>query len=262
MKNFRVYLRALELDDYKTTIKWRNDDDIWSMVGGPKYFVSSEYEKNWVLNSISNTKDIRLGICLKQSDELIGLASITDIEWINRSAHCPSMIGEKAYWSEGLGTEARILLLKFAFHERNFERIWAHILESNIGSMKMVEKCGYVKEGLLRNSIFKSGKYHNQIVMSVLREEFDEILETMRDLRSVGCDIITIGQYLRPSQKHLPVQRFVTPEEFLQLRDEGYKMGFDYVESGPMIRSSYHSEKQTIPGYGINTWRAAQAKKA
>ena len=111
----------------------------------------------------------------------------------------------------------------------------------------------YLKENGMRT---KSG------IMLGLGEEFDEILETMRDLRSVGCDIITIGQYLRPSQKHLPVQRFVTPEEFLQLRDEGYKMGFDYVESGPMIRSSYHSEKQTIPGYGINTWRAAQAKKA
>lgn len=111
----------------------------------------------------------------------------------------------------------------------------------------------YLKEKGMRT---KSG------IMLGLGEEFDEILETMRDLREVGTDVITIGQYLRPSEKHLPVERFVTPKEFMQLRDEGYKMGFDYVESGPMIRSSYHSEKQAIPGYGINAWRAAQTVKA
>lgn len=110
----------------------------------------------------------------------------------------------------------------------------------------------YLKENGMRT---KSG------IMLGLGEEFEEILETMHDLRNVGCDIITIGQYLRPTEKHLPVERFVTPEEFMKLRDEGYRMGFDYVESGPMIRSSYHSEKQVIPGYGINAWKAAQTSK-
>lgn len=110
----------------------------------------------------------------------------------------------------------------------------------------------YLKEKGMRT---KSG------IMLGLGEEYDEILETMQDLKNAGVDIITIGQYLRPSAKHHPVERFVTPEEFMKLRDEGYKMGFDYVESGPMIRSSYHSEKQVIPGYGINKWREAQALK-
>lgn len=110
----------------------------------------------------------------------------------------------------------------------------------------------YLKEKGMRT---KSG------IMLGLGEEYDEILETMQDLRNAGVDIITIGQYLRPSAKHHPVERFVTPEEFMKLRDEGYQMGFDYVESGPMIRSSYHSEKQVIPGYGITKWREAQALK-
>lgn len=99
-------------------------------------------------------------------------------------------------------------------------------------------------------------------IMLGLGEDIEEILQTMQDLRDTGCDIITIGQYLRPSEKHLPVERFVAPKEFLQLRDEGYRMGFDYVESGPMIRSSYHSEKQAIPGYGIRTWKKSQSAKS
>lgn len=110
----------------------------------------------------------------------------------------------------------------------------------------------YLKDNGMRT---KSG------IMLGLGEKYDEILETMQDLRNAGVDIITIGQYLRPSEKHHPVERFVTPEEFMKLRDEGYKMGFDYVESGPMIRSSYHSEKQVIPGYGITKWKEAQALK-
>ena len=70
---FRIYLRALELDDYKKSIKWRNDDDIWSTVVGSKYFVSSVYEKKWVEDSIFNTqKDLKLAICLKENDEYIG----------------------------------------------------------------------------------------------------------------------------------------------------------------------------------------------
>mgnify|MGYP001051366398 CR=1 FL=1 len=175
MNNFRVYLRALEPDDYKVTVKWRNDDEMWSMVGGPKYFVSSEYEKQWILNAINNTNEIRLGICLKEKEELIGLCSLTEIDWANRNAQSSSMIGEKKYRGKGYGTEARLLLLQYAFYERGFERIWAKILEKNIGSIKMVEKCGYKKEGILRNSVLKNGKFQNQIVMSILRDEFDII---------------------------------------------------------------------------------------
>ena len=141
--NFRVYLRAFEPDDYKTTIKWHNDNEIWKMVGGPKYYVSTEYEKKWIEDAIWNKDQIKLGICVNETNELIGLGSIVDIDWINRSAHCPSMIGDKKYWSKGYGSEARLLLLDYAFSERGFNRIWACILESNIASQKMCKKCGY-----------------------------------------------------------------------------------------------------------------------
>ena len=177
MQTNRIYLRALEPDDYKTTIKWRNDDEIWSMVGGPKHFVSTAYEKEWILNAISNKNEIRLGICLVENNQLIGLCSVIDIDWINRSAHCPSMIGEKQYWNKGYGTEARKLLLEFAFKERCFERVWALVLESNIGSAKMLEKCSYKKEGILRNSVYKNGRYQNQIIFSILSSEYFSAIE-------------------------------------------------------------------------------------
>lgn len=93
--NFRVYLRALEPDDYKTSIKWRNNDEIWNMLGGPKYFVSEAYETKWLEDAIFSSSNISLAICLKENDKYIGNAYITDIDWINKSAQTASMIGQK-----------------------------------------------------------------------------------------------------------------------------------------------------------------------
>jgi lipoyl synthase len=77
-------------------------------------------------------------------------------------------------------------------------------------------------------------------------ETMDEAREVMRDLRSVECDIMTIGQYLQPTKEHLPVARFYHPDEFAVLREEGIALGFSHVESGPLVRSSYHSEQQVV----------------
>ncbi|MDH6675680.1 lipoic acid synthetase [Paenibacillus sp. LBL] len=81
-------------------------------------------------------------------------------------------------------------------------------------------------------------------IMLGVGEQWHEILEAMDDLRSVGCDIMTIGQYLQPSPKHLNVDKYYTPEEFAILKEEGMKRGFSHVESGPLVRSSYHAHEQ------------------
>ncbi|GAX91890.1 lipoyl synthase [Effusibacillus lacus] len=81
-------------------------------------------------------------------------------------------------------------------------------------------------------------------IMLGVGETYEEVLQTMDDLRAVDCDIMTIGQYLQPTKKHLPVVRFWTPEEFAALKEEGMKRGFKHVESGPLVRSSYHAHEQ------------------
>ena len=96
-----------------------------------------------------------------------------------------------------------------------------------------------LKEGGMRT---KSG------IMLGLGETKEEVFQTLRDLQANGCDVVTIGQYLQPTKKHLPVQRFVHPDEFAEYREIGYQLGFDYVESGPLVRSSYHSEKHLFSG--------------
>jgi len=80
-------------------------------------------------------------------------------------------------------------------------------------------------------------------IMVGIGEKPEEVLELMKDLVSHGCDILTIGQYLQPTKEHLPVDRFVTPDEFRMYKDEGLKMGFKIVESAPLVRSSYHADQ-------------------
>ncbi|MEK8129606.1 lipoyl synthase [Paenibacillus filicis] len=81
-------------------------------------------------------------------------------------------------------------------------------------------------------------------IMLGVGETWDEILQTMDDLRAVDCNIMTIGQYLQPSPQHLPVSQYYTPDQFAELKAEGMKRGFKHVESGPLVRSSYHAHDQ------------------
>jgi lipoic acid synthetase len=91
---------------------------------------------------------------------------------------------------------------------------------------------------------FSPGMVTKSGVMVGLGESTPELIEVFRDLGGCGVDILTVGQYLRPSRDHLPIARFYTPEEFHGLRDEALRFGFRHVESGPMVRSSYHAHEQ------------------
>ena len=117
---------------------------------------------------------------------------------------------------------------------------------------RSMEVLKVLKEGGMRT---KSG------IMLGLGETREEVLQTMRDLRNSGVDVITLGQYLQPTKKHLAVLRFVHPNEFAEYREAGYNMGFDYVESGPLVRSSYHSDRHVIAGYGRKQWMQEREMK-
>lgn len=107
---------------------------------------------------------------------------------------------------------------------------------------------------LLRRAKEMDGTVYTKSGMMLgLGEEWDEVVQTLCDLRAVGVDIVTIGQYLRPSLQHLPIVRYVPPAEFARLKDVGLEMGFAHVESGPLVRSSYHAHQQ------VQGARAAEA---
>ena len=105
-------------------------------------------------------------------------------------------------------------------------------------SMTLLERAATRRDRDQSEMLTKSG------IMVGLGEEFDEVVELMKDLRSVSCDIMTIGQYLQPHARRLPVDRYVTPDEFDRWREVGMSMGFKHVQSSPLTRSSYHAREQ------------------
>src|SRR5207253_9417784 len=105
-------------------------------------------------------------------------------------------------------------------------------------SLTLLRRAAERRDREQRGMLTKSG------IMVGLGEEFDEVVELMKDLRAVSCDIMTIGQYLQPHARRLPVERYVTPEEFDRWRDIGMNMEFKHVQSSPLTRSSYHAREQ------------------
>lgn len=177
-KQFRVYLRALEPEDYKISVRWRKDDEIWRTVVGPKHFVSAAYEKKWVEDTIFNPGNkLILGVCLKETDELIGFVHLINIDHKNKSAASGKLIGEKEHWSKGYGAEATLQILYHAFMVLGLHRVESRQITGHQAAIRSIEKIGYQQEGVLRKAVFKHGRYQDVNIMSILKEDFEPYLK-------------------------------------------------------------------------------------
>jgi lipoic acid synthetase len=144
-----------------------------------------------------------------------------------------------------------ILIPDFKGEQSAFEIIMQYppnILNHNLETIKRLyhavrPQAKYERSLNLINWFKAKGLKTKSGIMVGIGETTNEVVELMKDLYSHGCEIITIGQYLQPTKQHLPVDRFVTPEEFRMYKEEGLKMGFKIVESSPLVRSSYHADQ-------------------
>jgi lipoic acid synthetase len=173
----------------------------------------------------------------------------------------------KAVQSLNPGTTLETLIPDFKADKENIQRIIdaaPEVVSHNIETVERLTRTVRIQAKYWRSMqtlrILKEGGMRTKSgIMLGLGETKEEVIQTMHDLKESNVDVITIGQYLQPSKKHLTVQRFVHPDEFAEFREAGYQMGFDYVESGPLVRSSYHSEKHVIEGWGRNKWMEEKA---
>lgn len=144
----------------------------------------------------------------------------------------PDFNGSEDSLSVVLGEKPDILNHNIETVERLSDRVRARAKYQR--SLTLLQNAKKLREGQMTKSS----------VMLGLGETMEEIVQTMRDLRAVQCNILTVGQYLQPTKKHLPVLKYYTPEEFRAIKEIGVEMGFDHVESGPLVRSSYHAHEQ------------------
>lgn len=166
-------LRELEREDLKKINKWRNDPDLISCLGAPYRFINEDVDSDWYekyLNARGNC--VRCAIVDNEDDsDVLGLISLIDINYINRSAELHIMIGGSQNRGKGMGTFAVKAMLAHAFDNLNLRRIELGVLETNLPAIKLYEKTGFVREGLKRESNYKNGQYQNMIIMSVLKNE-------------------------------------------------------------------------------------------
>lgn len=154
--------------------------------------------------------------------------------------------------SELADTTVEILIPDFKGDEKAFEIIMQNppdILNHNLETVKHLyhavrPQAKYERSLDLITWFKKKGLKTKSGIMVGIGEKKEEVVELLQDLVSAGCDILTIGQYLQPTKNHLPVDRFVTPDEFAFYKEEGLKAGFKIVESSPLVRSSYHADEQ------------------
>ena len=159
-------------------------------------------------------------------------------------------------------TTLETLIPDFKAEEENIARIIEaapDVVSHNIETVERLTRTVRIQAKYWRSMetlrILKRGGMRTKSgIMLGLGESKQEVIQTMQDLKESDVDVITIGQYLQPTPKHLKVQRFVHPDEFAEFREIGYQLGLDYVESGPLVRSSYHSDRHVHAGMGRAKW--------
>ena len=159
-------------------------------------------------------------------------------------------------------TTLETLIPDFRAEKENIQRIIdaapevvSHNIETTERLTRQVRIQAKYWQSMQTLKILKAGGMRTKSgIMLGLGEAKEEVIQTLKDLYNSGVDVVTIGQYLQPTKNHLPVARFIHPDEFAEYREIGYQLGLDYVESGPLVRSSYHSEKHVIQGWGRNKW--------
>lgn len=178
----KVYLRALEIEDEEFLIKLRRNKDLFQLTCGNTYFISAEHSRKMLQEHIlENQKQLYLVICLEENNAPIGYLSITSINHVNKSLEWGGVVIDPKFTGKGFATDAAKLMLKFVFEEMNMNRLYGYWLEENVASLRISEKLGFVKEGVLREVTFKTGKYHNVILCSMLKKDYDANYKTQNE---------------------------------------------------------------------------------
>jgi len=171
----RIRLRAVEREDLPLFVEWLNDPEV---IEGLIFIqpLSSEEEKRWFENLADRPPSERpLAIEIQDGENwrIIGNCGFHNISQINRSSEAGIFIGDKSLWNSGYGTETMQLLLKHGFETLNLNRISLVVYDDNPGAIRAYEKAGFVLEGRLRQAKYKHGRYADELIMSILRSEWD-----------------------------------------------------------------------------------------
>ena len=167
-------LRELQKQDIPIINEWRNNIELIDFLGAPYRYINLDIDYKWFDNYLINRSNtVRCAIVdVSKRDEVFGLVSLTNINYVNQSAVFHIMIGDINNRGKGIGYYAITEILNHAFNNMNLNRIELSVLESNMKALKLYENVGFKIEGVKRKSIFKNGEFKDMIIMGILRDEF------------------------------------------------------------------------------------------
>lgn len=168
-------LRELERKDLEKINRWRNDPSLIACLGAPFRYINEDVDRDWYDKYLrSRGNSVRCAVVSEDSDEILCLVSLMSIDSVNRSGQLHIMIGDPENRGKGIGTFAVKAMVNHGFRNLNLRRIELGVLEDNRAAIGLYTKVGFVREGMKRQSNYKNGKYHNLIMMGLLREEYEE----------------------------------------------------------------------------------------
>ena len=171
-----VRLRGYEMSDLDTVMKWINDEEVTQFLGGGmlSYPVSSIAERNYIekFGRSESATEKTFAIETLTDSRFIGAIDLHAINWIDRHSELGIMIGDKQCWGRGYGTDAMRVLMRLAFDKLNLHRLWLRVYDFNVRAIASYERCGFKREGVLREHRSFRGEYHDTIVMGVLEDEY------------------------------------------------------------------------------------------
>ncbi len=169
----KVRLREYRKEDIERALCYINDPEIKRLLTpGIPYLNTLEDERKWV-EGLSATKDnYSFAIENLEDEKYIGGCGLNSIDWKNSVAVVGIFIGDKSYWGKGYGTDAMNVLLKFIFEQMNIHKVKLNVFSYNERAIKSYEKCGFKVEGVVRQEIFRDGRYYDDIIMGLLKEEY------------------------------------------------------------------------------------------
>jgi RimJ/RimL family protein N-acetyltransferase len=171
----KVILRPVEESDLPLFQKWMNDYDVTQYLARILP-ASIKDEQEWFERiSKPSGDDVSLAILDCKTKKLIGSLGIHKINHVSKTATTGTAIGDKSYWGKGYGTEAKMLLLEFAFNELNLRKIYSEVIGYNKRSISYAKTCGYVEEARLPNHYFKKGRYWDQVILAVYKSPWQKI---------------------------------------------------------------------------------------
>lgn len=175
-KQYSIRLRALRSEDAQLTWKWRNLPEVREMYAGHPFYVNPEKERKWFEQVLlSDYPHVAFGIEIVELEQLIGLCFFRDINFIHRTAEYSIFMIDKAYENRWYLRHAFFQSLDFAFYELNLNRVWAKMYDYNRKAIGLIQYFGFKKDGILRQNAYKNGKYVDEVLLSMLKEEYESL---------------------------------------------------------------------------------------